>query len=201
MQLVFNYVLHEERKKIGVTSIMPPQKWTKISHQNMLLGDKCNVPLTPPSNGVQYHKPEVVNELQKYKKGSKEIGTAMINMINMRYVPCGVHTLCHMMTKTAEGKPTPDTPCLMLRGRKQIASHEEVQTIAEDLESQSGHGCCSGDTSKMRVEVQSKKLNDEGYVPLTTPTVHKKTMRYYTSLLAHQTSMSTSQNCIMKTTT
>ncbi len=115
-QLVSNYVLQEERKMKGVTGITPPQKRTTI-----------NVPITPPSNGVQYRKSEVVNELRRYMKGSKEISMAMINMINMRYVPCGVHTLCRMMTIDAEGKPTPDTPWSMLRGRKPIASLEEVQ--------------------------------------------------------------------------
>ena len=64
LQLVSNYVLQEERKMKGVThSITPPQKRTKT-----------NVTITPPSNGVQYRKSEVVNELQKYKKGSKDRG-------------------------------------------------------------------------------------------------------------------------------
>jgi hypothetical protein len=43
--------------------------------------------------------------------------------------------------------------------------------------------------------------NAEGYVPLTTPTVDLRTVRNYTALLAHQTNMSISQSCIMKTTT
>jgi hypothetical protein len=86
LQLISNYVLQEVRKMKGNTSIMPPPKWTKI-----------NVTITPPSNGVQYHKSEVVNELRKYNKGSNEISTAMIVIINMCYVPCGVHTLCSMM--------------------------------------------------------------------------------------------------------
>jgi hypothetical protein len=42
-----------------------------------------------------------------------------------------------MMTIDAEGKPTPGTPWSTLRGRKPIASFEEVQKIAEDLQSQS----------------------------------------------------------------
>jgi hypothetical protein len=202
LQLVSNYELHEERKKKGVTSIMPLQKRTKISHQQMSLGDKCNVTLSQPSNGVQYHKPEVVNELRKYEKRSKEIGTAMINMINMHYVPCGVHTHCCMMTiDAAEDKPTPDTPWSMMRDRKPIAGLEEMQTIAEDLDSQSSRGWCSDDVSTMLGEIQSKKMNGEGYVPLTTPAAHKKSVRNYTALLAHQTNMSISQSCILKTTT
>jgi len=57
LQLVSNYVLQEERKMKGVTdSITPPQKRTKT-----------NVTIAPPSNGVQYCKSEVVNELRKYK--------------------------------------------------------------------------------------------------------------------------------------
>jgi hypothetical protein len=42
-------------------------------------------------------------------------------------------------------------------------------------------------------------MNDEGYVPLTTPTVEKKTVRNYTALIAHQTNMSILQSSIMKT--
>jgi hypothetical protein len=189
LQLVSNYVLHEERKKKGVPRFTPPQKRTKIPHRQMSVGDTCNVTITPPSNGIQYRKPEDVNELWKYKKGAIKIGTAIISMINIRYVPCGIHTLCCMMTIDAEGKPISDTLWSTLRGRTTIVSLEEVQTIAEDFESQSGRGCCTGDTSKMLVETQSKMMNNEGYVPLTTPTVHKKTVRNYTALLAHQTNV------------
>ena len=77
--------------------------------------------------------------------GSKQIGRAMINMVNMCYVPCGLHTLCCMMKIDVEGKPTPDTSWSTYRGRKLTASLEDVQAIAEDLESQSGHGWCLGD--------------------------------------------------------
>ncbi len=126
LQLVSNYILHQERKKKGVTSIMPLQKRTKISHQQMSLGEKCNVSLTQPSNGVQYRTPEVVNKLRKYEKRSKEISMAMINMINMRDVPWGVQIHCCMMTIDVEGKPTPDTPWSTIIGRKPIASLEEM---------------------------------------------------------------------------
>jgi hypothetical protein len=125
LQLVSNHVLQEEMKMKGVTnSIMPPKKRTKT-----------NVTITPLSNGngVQYRKSEVVNELRKYKKGSKEICTAMNDMINMGYVPCGVHKLRRMMSLDAEGKPTPDTPWLTSKGRKPIATLEEVQIMAEEL--------------------------------------------------------------------
>ena len=130
---------------------------------------------------------------------SKEIGTAMVIMINMCYVPCGLHTLCHMMKIDAKGKPTPDTPWSTMRGRKPIASLEDVQAIAEDLEAQSGCGWSYGDIASKLVEIKSKKMNDEGYVQLTTPTVDKKTVRNYTALIAHQTNMSILQSSIMKT--
>jgi hypothetical protein len=181
LQLVSNYELQEEMKMKGVTnSITPPKKRTKT-----------NVTITPPSNGVN----------GKYKKGSKELCTDMNDMINMGYVPCGVHTLCCMMSLNAEGKPTPDTPWLMSKGRKPIATLEEVQIMAEELESKAGRGWSSGEISNMLVEIQLKKTNDEGYVPLTTPTVDRRTVRKYTALLADQTNMSISQSCIMKTTT
>ncbi len=63
LQLVSNYVLHEERKKKGVPSITLPQKRTKISHQQISLGDKCNETTTQHSNGDQYRKHEVVNAI------------------------------------------------------------------------------------------------------------------------------------------
>jgi len=60
LQLVSNYILQDERKMKGVTnSITPPKKRTKT-----------NVNITPPSNGVQYRKSEVVNELRKYQAGN-----------------------------------------------------------------------------------------------------------------------------------
>ena len=125
----------------------------------------------------------------------------MSDMINMDYVPGGVHTLRCMMALDAEGKLTPDTPWLTTKGRKPIATFEEVQIMAEELESKSGRGWSSGEISNMLVEIQSKKTYDEGYVPLTTPTVDKKTVRNYTALLADQSNMSISQSCIIKTTT
>ena len=96
LQLVSNYLLQDVRKMKGVTNnITPPKKRTKT-----------NVNITPPSNGVQYRKSEVVNELRKYKKGSIDIFKAMNDMIQMGYVPCGVHTLRRMMALDAEGKPS-----------------------------------------------------------------------------------------------
>jgi hypothetical protein len=59
----------------------------------------------------------------------------MTNMINKRHVPCDLHTLYCMMTRDTEGKQTPDIPWHILTGRPPIASFEEVQIIAEDLES------------------------------------------------------------------
>jgi hypothetical protein len=88
-----------------------------------------------------------VNELRKYVKRSTEIAKAMTNMINMHYVPCGLHTPHCMMTRDAEGKQTPDKPWHTLTGRPPIASLEEVQIIAEYLESGSGCGWCPGDVS------------------------------------------------------
>jgi hypothetical protein len=73
--------------------------------------------------------------------------------------------------------------------------------MAEELQSQSSRGWSSGEISNMLVEIQSKKVNDEGYVPLTTPTIDRRTERNYTAFLAIQTNMSISQSCIMKTTT
>ena len=98
-------------------------------------------------------------------------------------------------------KANPDTPWLMSKGRKPIATLEEVQIKAEELESKAGRGWSSGEISNMLVEIQSKKTNDEGYVTLTTPTDDRRTVRNYTALLADQTNMSISQSCIMKTTT
>jgi hypothetical protein len=121
LQLISNYLLQEMRKKKHVTSITLPQTRTSmISHQQMSLGDKSNVTITPPYNGVQYRKSEVVNEIQKYKKGSKEIGMTMMIMINMCYVPCGLHTLHCIMKIDDEGKPTNNTPWSTLSSKNQL---------------------------------------------------------------------------------
>ena len=70
--------------------------------------------------------------------------------------------------------------------------------MADELQSKAGRGWSSGEISNMLVEIRSKKINDGGYVPLTTSTVDRKTVRNYTALLADQTNMSISQSCIMK---
>ncbi|KAL3774376.1 hypothetical protein ACHAW5_009073 [Stephanodiscus triporus] len=89
LQLVSNYVLHEERerRKVLPHDIMPPKKENK---------DACKTLLHHPMEFI-YRKSEVVNELQKYKKGSKDICMDMNETTHMGYVPCGVHTLRRMM--------------------------------------------------------------------------------------------------------
>jgi hypothetical protein len=67
-----------------------------------------------------------------------------------------------MMSLDAEGKPTPDTPWLTTKGRKPIATFEEVQIMADELKSKAGRGWSSGEISNMLVEIQSKKTNNDG---------------------------------------
>jgi hypothetical protein len=81
LQLVCNYLSQEERRKRGdMHEIMPPKKKLRISSHTpggISYGDKDDIDLPLPLNDHEYRKPEVVNILASYKKGSKEIGLAM----------------------------------------------------------------------------------------------------------------------------
>ena len=93
LQLVCDYV----SSKGDTHNVTPPKKklrtttsrtTSKMSH---CVNDDIKLPL--PVNGHEYRKPEVVNILSLYKKGSKSIGLAMKKNIQLKYVPVCVRSL------------------------------------------------------------------------------------------------------------
>ncbi len=61
---------------------------SEVSH---CIDDDIKLPL--PVNGHEYRKPEVMNILSSYKKGSKSIGLAMKKIIQFKYAPVCVHLI------------------------------------------------------------------------------------------------------------
>ncbi len=50
-----------------------------------------------------------MNILSSYKKGSKSIGLAMKKIIQLKYVPVCVCSLCRLVEMAMNGKPVLDT--------------------------------------------------------------------------------------------
>ncbi len=76
-------------------------------------------------------KPEVVNILASYKKGSKEIGLAMKKMIQLKYLPVCHCSLQPLIERANDGEPVLDADW-------HVASLDEIKAIAENMEDQSG---------------------------------------------------------------
>jgi hypothetical protein len=138
LQLVCDYVAHEERKKRGDNhKITPPKKKLRVlsRHDRRLSSDDVMLPL--PANGHEYRKPEVAKILSAYQKGTRKISSVMNKMIELKYVPCGIHTLCCLVVSATNGEQ------LVLYtywistggGRPPIASLDEMKTIAVSMES------------------------------------------------------------------
>ncbi len=101
LQLVCDYLSQEERRKRGdVNEITPPKKKLRISSHTpggISHGNNDDIDLPLLLNDCEYRKPEVVNILAPYKKGSKEIGLAMKKMMQLKYVPVCVRSLCRLL--------------------------------------------------------------------------------------------------------
>ncbi len=154
LQLVCNYDTYHGKiigrevicmkchKKLRISSRTPAD----ISHC-----DNDDVELPLPVNGREYRKPEVVNILASYKKGSKEIGLAMKNMIQLKYVPVCDRSLQRMIERANNG-------------RIPVASLDEIKAIAEKMEDQSGRTISQDDVTKLLSDHHMKKIKDAGYV-------------------------------------
>ena len=94
LQLVWDYV----NSKGDSHYITPPKKKLRTTTSRMTsevshcVNNDIKLPL--PVNGHEYRKPEVVNILSSYKKGSKSIGLAMKKIIQLKYVPVCVQNKC-----------------------------------------------------------------------------------------------------------
>ena len=125
LQLVCDYVAHEDRKKKGDThEITPPKKKLRVAsrHDRSKSFDDIILPL--PANGHEYRKPEVAMILSAYTKKTKAMASAMNKMIDFKYVPCGIHTLCRLVASATNGEqPVLNTDWITTGGgRPPIAS-------------------------------------------------------------------------------
>jgi hypothetical protein len=105
LQLVCDCVAHKERKKRGDNQeITPPKKKLRVSahHDRCLLSDDVMLPL--PANGHEYLKPEAAKILSAYQKGTRKMSSVMNKMIELKYMPCGIHTLHHLVVSATNGE-------------------------------------------------------------------------------------------------
>ena len=87
LQLVCDYVAHEDRKKRGDThEITPPKKKLRVASRHDRRKSSTDIILPLPANGHEYRKPEVAMILSAYTKGTKEIASTMNKMIDLKYV-------------------------------------------------------------------------------------------------------------------
>jgi hypothetical protein len=132
LQLVCDCVAHEERKKRGDThEITPPKKKLRVSshHDRRLSSDDVMLPL--PAYGLEYGKPEVANILSAYQMGTRKMSSVMNKMIELKYVPCGINTLCHLVGSATNGEqPVLDTDWISTGGGcPPIASLDESKLL------------------------------------------------------------------------
>jgi hypothetical protein len=172
LQLVCDYVAHEERKKRGDNQeITPPKKKLRVlsRHDRRLSSDDVMLPL--PANGHEYSKLEVAKILSAYQKGTRKMSSVINKMIELKYVPCGIRTLCRLVVRATNGEqPVLDTDCISTGGGcPPIASLDEIKTIAVSMESQSGHVWSESDVSRALSDYHIKKIEEAGFVSLSQP--------------------------------
>jgi hypothetical protein len=176
LQLVYDYV----NSKGDTHKVTPPKKKLRTTTSRMpsevshCVNDDIKLPL--PVNGHEYRKPEVVNILSSYKKGSKSIGLAMKKIIQLKYVPVCVRSLCWLVKMAMNGKPVLDTDWTSA-GRPPLATIDEIKSIAENMEYQSGCTILPDDVSKILSDWHMMKIKDAGFVSLDSPKFSSSTKR------------------------
>jgi hypothetical protein len=164
-----------------------------------------DVILPLPANGHEYRKPEVAKILSSaYKKGTVKMSSAMNKMIELKYVPCGIHTLCHLLVSATEyEKPVLDTDWISPGGgRPPIATPDEIKTMAESMESLQGRVWSNSDLSQVLVsDNHAKKMEKASLVNLSEPEFSRSSKRNYMALLSNQQNLSISQSSSQKTST
>jgi hypothetical protein len=159
-----------------------------------------DIKLPLPVNGHEYRKPEAVNILSSYKKGSKSIGLAMKKIIQLKSVPVCVRSLRQLVEMAMNGKPVLDTDWTGA-GRPPLATIDEIKSIAENMEYQSGRTILPDDVSKILSDQHMMKIKDAGFVSLDSPKFSSSTKRNYLAMIANQSNVSILQTSIIKTTT
>jgi len=182
LQLVCDYVAHEDKKKSGDThEITPPKKKLRVASRHDRRKSSTDTILPLPANGHEYRKPEVAMILSTYTKRTKEMASVMNKMIDLKYVPCGIHTLRHLLASARNGEqPVLDTDWIStVGGRPPIARIDENKTIASSMESQSGCVWSDSDISRALSDNHMKKIEASGFVSLTQPEFSESSIRNY----------------------
>jgi hypothetical protein len=126
----------------------------------------------------------------------------MQRMIELKYVPCGIHTLCCLASAINGDQPVLYMDWVMAGGgRPTIASITEIKAIAESMELQSGRVWSEANITKALSDNHIKKIEEAGFVPLSAPDFSNGTKRNYLALLSSQANVSISQSSSQKTTT
>ncbi len=86
-------------------------------------------------------------------------------------------------------------------GRPPLATIDEIKSIAENMEYQSGRSILQDDVTKILSDRQMMKIKDAGFVPLDSPQFSSTTKRNYLAMIANQNNVSISQTSLVKTTT
>jgi hypothetical protein len=123
----------------------------------------------------------------------------MKKFIKLKYVPVCVRSLRQLVEIATNGKPVLDTDWTSV-GRPPLATINEIQSIAENMEYQSGRTISQDDVTKILSDWQMMKIKDAGFVPLDSPQFSSTTKRNYLAMIANQNNISISQTSIVKTT-
>ena len=117
--------------------------------------------------------------LSTYTKRTKEMASVMNKMIDLKYVPCGIHTLCRLLASARNGEqPVLDTDWIStVGGRPPIARIDEIKTIASSMESQSGRVWSDSDISCALSDNNTKKIEASGLVSLTQPESNREMIK------------------------
>jgi hypothetical protein len=128
----------------------------------------------------------------------------MNKMIDLKYLPCGIHTLCRLVVSATNGEQLIlDMDWISTSGcRPPIPNLDEIKTIANvSMESQSGHVLSKSNLSRALSDYHIKKIDEAGFVSLSQPEFARSTIRNYLALLSNQENISISQSSSQKTTT
>jgi hypothetical protein len=127
----------------------------------------------------------VAKILPAYQKDSTKMTSAMNKMIKLKYVPCGIHTLCRLMVSATDcEKPMLDTDWISAGGGcPPIATIHEIKTMANSMECQSGCVWSDPDVSRALSDNHMKKIEEAGFVSLSQPECSKSIKRNYMALL------------------
>ncbi len=124
----------------------------------------------------------------------------MQRMIKLKYVPCGIHTLCCLASAINGDQPVLDTDWVMASdGCPPIASITEIKAVAESMELQSGCIWSKANITQALSDNHTKKIEQAGFVPLSAPDFSNVTKRNYLALLSNQANISISQSSSRKT--